>query len=937
MSANRWLRLAVTVAGAAAALGAAAAERTRPYVYAGSTDFAPFEYLDRDGKPAGFNIDLIRAIAAEAGVEIDVRLVATGLPLLQLESGEADLVSLARTPQREGKFGFITTTWTLRQAVIFEPTRLSVPKRIDELKSETIAVSEGTATEQMLRALDERVRPTLVLVRSQAEGVRRLLVGDVTGVAGNSATLRRELALNGNAGAPELAIGSFPYQIATRLGEEQAFAWVEAAYRSLDRAGLRNDLVEQHLLAYATPAPHMFRWFVWSGIAFAGVLALVTIWNVSLRRRVEQRTAALDRSVKGEREQASLLTSVVQGMGDGVLLMDMNGFTTLINPAAERILGVRSPREIMDKWRASVYRLDGVTPLKRGESPVERVQAGLEGDVDVVYRPPGARESKVLRFLCRAIRDEKSDISRIVAVVHDVTAAQREIEARRQAEIEAMRTSAMKSQFVANMSHEIRTPLNGVVGMVDLLMSTVLSAQQREYASLIRASADGLVAIVNDILDFSKIESGALQLESVAVDLRAVIDDVVGLLAQSAHRKGVEIAAIVHPSVPDRISGDGFRIKQVLMNLCGNAVKFTDQGSVVVDATSEQGVVRLTVRDTGRGISEEEQSRLFQAFTQADASTTRRFGGTGLGLQIARALARLMGGDVVMKSSLGLGSSFTFEAPLPALGAPASGATLRGVRALILDNDAASRRGLTLALERLGAAVETCSSADDALTRIDELFAARVKPYVFVDPSAVSAGHPLLSLNARAESRARRVFLTPRIGAEPVDLSVDQVVLAKPVRLHSLTAALTALVEEPQTVKAAAEAQFSAVALVAEDNIVNQRVAVRLLESLGYSVVVANNGIEAVDAVSRRRFDIVLMDGQMPEMDGLEATRRIRRLEPWGASVPIVALTASAMAGDRERCLEAGMDDYLAKPFTRESLAKVVSRFRPETRTGTEG
>ena|SRR5579875_124904 len=503
----------------------------------------------------------------------------------------------------------------------------------------------------------------------------------------------------------------------------------------------------------------------------------------------------------------------------------------------------------------------------------------------------------------------------------------------------AEEAARVKSAFLATMSHEIRTPLNGVLGMTSLLQSTALSGEQREYVETIRTSAEALLDIVNDILDFSKIEAGKLELEIIACDIREAVDDVLELLAEAAQRKGIALAAVIDPAVPPVLRGDPGRLRQVLTNLVGNAVKFTEEGAVVVRvapapaATDDQPLtLRFAVQDTGIGIPPELQPRLFQAFTQGDSSTTRRYGGTGLGLAICKQLVELMGGQIGLNSTPGHGSTFWFTVPFAREPAEPTADTdprpLLGDRPLLVVDRHALRRA--------------------ALVEQLVLWQARVTEVAFLTADMPVDRYAAVLLDVRGPDDPALGLV--RAGGGPpvialVDLGDQATVVAaraagaaacltRPLRSAALARTLVAVVSGAAPLPEASAAGSPALAavaharvLVAEDNAVNQRVVARLLERLGCAVDVVANGQEAVAAAARRPYDLILMDCQMPEMDGFAATAAIREREGATRHTPIVALTANALPSDRERCLAAGMDDYLPKPVRAEELAVVLRRW----------
>jgi PAS domain S-box-containing protein len=665
--------------------------------------------------------------------------------------------------------------------------------------------------------------------------------------------------------------------------------------------------------------------------------------DISERRRKEREIERFQKELESLKE---FNENIVKGLAEGIVLEDARGRVVFVNPTMERLLGFRAQDLVGCDQKVFISPEELARIRKKTRS--RRATATLE-TYETVFRSKDGAEVPVL-VSARSLF-EKGRYTGVLSAVTNISRqkqAEAELTASRR---EAQTANAAKSEFLANMSHEIRTPMNGIIGMTELALDTPLSPVQREYLNAIKASADSLLVLLNDILDFSKIEARMMDLEPIRFGLRDAIAETATFLALAAHRKGLELACRISPDVPDGLVGDIRRLRQVLINLTSNAIKFTERGEVVIDATAESAdrnhvLLHFTVSDTGVGIPRDKQQAIFQAFVQADGSTTRRYGGTGLGLAISSRLVELMGGRIWVESKPGAGSRFHFTTRLglqrtpSRRAAPAEPEEVRDLPVLIVDDNATNRRILREILTNWQMRPVDVPSGAEALKLLKRRGGGG-KGFALALIDANMPGMDGFDLIDRVRKdpalKGLKIMIltsSDRLGdiERCRDLGV-QAYLTKPVKQSELLDAILIsqssrvaapeIITRPVPVAAGPPLRI----LLAEDNPINQRVAIHILEKRGHRVRTAGNGNEVLDALAAEEFDVVLMDVQMPVLDGFETTALIREREVRSRlHMPIIALTAHALKEDRDRCLEAGMDEYVSKPLKPEDLFRTLDR-----------
>lgn len=691
---------------------------------------------------------------------------------------------------------------------------------------------------------------------------------------------------------------------------------------------------------------------------FLSLLAFALLLLVLLFRRERQLRAEREVLEEALFQQQVLLRTLIDNLPESIYFKDAQSRFLLANQFVARVMGAKSPEDLIGKSdfdfyladEAEKYYLDEQALLRSGESLINEEET-------VVDQVTG--EQRWFLTTKVPVRDEQGVVNGVVGMGQDITERKQTERALHQALEAAQAAAQAKSEFLANMSHEIRTPMNGVIGMTSLLSDTNLTPEQREFVDIIRTSGDQLLTIINDVLDFSKIEAGRMELEEQAFDLRHCVETALDLVAQGAANKHLELAYVIEDGVPGALVGDVTRLRQVLVNLLANAVKFTQEGNVLLrvspqpEVSGSRRTIRFAVKDTGIGISAADQAQLFDSFSQVDASTTRKYGGTGLGLAISQKLVHLMGGSIGVESEPGVGSTFFFTIQAAVAPSPVQvfqrphHPLLADRRVLIVDDNSVNREILVRHATKWQMHPDAVASGPEALKRF-----AETPDYdlVLIDLQMPEMDGLELSerLCQQATDPPLMILLTSMYHAQIPPHAEQkcgiQKVLYKPIKPSHLYDVLVEAFQPtpaaqprpsvpqrptPQGRAAAAQPEGRRILLV-EDNVVNQKVARRMLERLGYTPDLASNGREALEALARQPYDLVLMDVQMPEMDGLTATRRLREVLPPERQPSVVAMTAHALEGDEERCLAAGMDGYLSKPINLDALRTLLTTYEAQ-------
>ncbi|MDG1580033.1 response regulator [Pseudomonas sp. GOM6] len=913
----------------------------------------PFDVLDEQGRHRGLSGDYLALLAQRLGLRIEtVPLADWDAALVALREGRVDLLpSVAQTPEREAYMAF-TRSYLVSSSLIFTRGDMGV-QRVADLSGRQVAIERGYVLQHALRSAVPDVH--LLEVSDTAEALRAVSSGRADAYVGDmivASYLIRELNLTNLELRGETGLSTSEFRFAARRDNTQLIALLDKALASLDEQ--EQDAIKERWLPPLTA-------FNWHRLLQVGwpyliglvlLIAFVLLWN----RRLAVQIAERQRAEAEAQRQRSTLLALINAIPDPIWFKDAGGRYLGINQACAELFG-KTQDEVLGRRDEDF--LAPAWARARAERDHSAFSSGQPFETEGAVSYPDGRQV-VLDTLRTLFHDEQGRLLGLVGVSRDITLRKQAEEELAKAKELAEEAARLKSDFLANMSHEIRTPMNAIIGMSHLAMKTELNPRQRDYLNKIQQAGQHLLGIINDILDFSKIEAGKLSIERIEFDLRQVLENLASLIGDKVAGKGLELVFNIDPQLPQHLLGDPLRLGQILINYTNNAVKFTDSGEVEVilraeQCEAEQLQLYMGVRDTGIGLTREQQARLFQSFQQADTSTTRKYGGTGLGLAICKSLAEAMGGQVGLESEAGRGSLFWCRIPLGIAREQGSRmlpqADLRGRRVLVVDDNDSARQVLRDMLDSMTFRVDVAVSGQVALQQVQEA-ALRRDPFELI---VLDWQMPVMD-GLECARRIAELGLQPvphllmvtAYGREDVLLGAERAgiedVLLKPINPSLLFDAVIRSLGGNGAVRGFARLPVGEAVpdyagkrvLLVEDNELNREVACGLLQESGLHIDQAEHGqiaMELLQAKPDGYYALVLMDMQMPVLDGIATTEALRR-EPRFASLPIVAMTANAMPADRERCLAAGMNDHLGKPIEPAELWQTLGRWM-EARAGT--
>jgi two-component system sensor histidine kinase/response regulator len=742
---------------------------------------------------------------------------------------------------------------------------------------------------------------------------------------------------------PSTAAGESGFESKIDAASEQSIGWKSLIWLTFAAmAGLTASITLQHLFF-----PHLASW-AYRAMTISSGTAAVACCGYYLKRKLQRLFSAHIQVEQDLAFERNLLRTVVDNIPDCIFAKDSEGRFLLVNKAFAKLHGLESPEQLLGKSAFDLFPKDRAAALEADDLEVMRASKHLEDERSVVDVEGNVHWMLVSKV---PLTNKREEIVGTVGVNRDITQAKRSEAELRQSKEAAEAANRAKSEFLANMSHEVRTPMNGIIGMTELALETELTPEQQEYLSMVKTSADSLLTVINDILDFSKMEAGKLELDRSTFNLHESLEETTRTFGIRAGEKGLELVCDIRSDVPHMVIGDPTRVRQIIVNLLGNAIKFTERGEVVLHVEMKQAqdrhvLLHFAIRDTGIGIEEAKQKLIFEAFAQADSSPSRNYGGTGLGLTISSRLVEMMGGRIWLESKPGQGSTFHFTVTFELPQAPMERregkheVALAGIPVLVVDDNPTNRRILEATLLQWGMKPTLAESGLTALSALRRAKEAGNKTLLLLLDAQMPGmdGFSLMEKVRQDPELPTATVMMLTSGGQRGDAARCRELgisayLTKPVRQWELREAILTVLGMEQrddsmkllTRHTLRQTRRRLRVLLAEDNAINRELVVRLLSKRGHTVVVAANGKQAVSALETQSFDVVLMDIQMPEMDGFEATAAIRQKEKTiGTHVPIIALTAHAMKGDRERCLAGGMDGYVSKPVQAEELIKAV-------------